>query len=541
MCRAERFETFQNKEANREIKALKVYCLNGRNGCTWSGEVNDVKSHVDNDCLFVDRPCPCNCGMTLKRQCIQSHLDKDCPRHCQYCGFTGRKVEIATQHKKNCSHYPLPCPNGCEVGVVPSVGMADHKKVCPLEIIACEYHEIGCHVRLPRQDLENHYNVEMACHLKLMNQALVTATQKLELKAQSMQKTQYEKLTNMLTSSDDKSHNKFHAVFTEMDIAKGERLNLKANLKQLEQQVNRSVELITIKLFTIVWILMGFFAIVLVCAVYTNVMLKESDKMLWRISLQQKNQLDANSVAPVILRMSNFTKKKNNKLHWYSNPFLICKGGHQMRLKVNAFGDGFYVKVALQLLKGPHDNELERSGHFPLKLLATVELLNQSRNHKHHLVPIMLDSISCSDCAERVKENPYPRGFTGSLISHSAIAKQGAHYLCQDQLFFRISIMEKDWMLYYYYYFMGYIELEPALLILITIMLFLGILFLRAWHDEQDKEYHHRLRFGYMCGTYGRNIPDNFHKFDTYFHIFMSFSFVILLCSPLVFFMTVFF
>ena len=530
MCRAERFETFQNKEANREIKALKVYCSNGRNGCTWSGEVNDVKSHVDNDCQFVDKPCPSNCGMILKRQCIQSHLAKDCPCHCQYCGFTGLKMEITTRHKKKCFNYPMPCPNGCKVGVVPNVGMVCHKKVCPLEIITCEYHEIGCNVRLPRRDLENHNNVEMAYHLKLMNQALMTATQKLSLKAQSIQQTLNDRITNMSTRSDDK----FHAIFG----AKGDRLKQKENLELLEQRVNRSVKLITIKLFTLMWILTGFIAVLLVYAVYTNVMLKEYDKMLWRISLQQK---DADShIAPVIVKMSNFTNIKNNKLHWYSIPFLTFEGGHQMRLKVNAFGDGFHVKVALQLLKGPHDSELERSGHFPLKLLATVELLNQSRNHNHSLVPIMLDSTSCSDCAERVKGNPYPRGFTGSLISHSAIIKQGTHYLHRDQLVFRISIMEKNWILYNYYYFMGYIELKSILWLLVSVMLLLGILFINIWHDKQDKEHDYRLRFGHCVSIYGRNILESFHRFDSYFNIFTTFLHVILLCILLVFCVTVF-
>ena len=526
MCRTERFETFQNKEANREIKALKVYCQNSRNGCTWSGEVNDVKSHVDNDCQFVDEPCPSNCGITLKRQCIQSHLDKDCPCHCQYCGFTGYKAEIATRHKKNCSQYPLPCSNGCEVGVVPSVGIADHKKVCPLEIITCEYHEIGCNIRLPRQDLESHNNTEMACHLKLMNRALVTATQKRSLKekAQSMQKkTQYEKLINMLTSSDDKSDNKFCAVFTEMRRAKDEQSKQEENLEQLEQQVNRSY------CHKTVYTNVDYYAALLI---YTSVilMLQESNKILWRLSLQEEG---TDGVALVIVKMSNFTNRKNNKEHWYSIPFFTFDSGHQMRLKVSPFGDGFYVKVALQLLKGPNDDELERTGHFPMKLLATVELLSQSRNYNHNLVPIMLDSISC---VERVKENPYPRGFTSSLISHSAITKQGSHYLHQDQLVFRVSIMERSLMSYYYYYFIGYIRWKPVLSPLAFIMPLFGMALFLGWHEKNDRGWRRRLQYGHSFGIYGGSIPESFYRFDMYFNSFTSFLFILMvLCVILIF------
>ena len=191
MCRAERFETFQNKEANREIKALHVYCMNERNGCIWSGEVNDVKRHVDTDCQFVDMPCPSKCGMILKRQCIQSHLAKDCPCYCQYCGFTGLKIEIFTNHKKKCAKYPLPCPNGCELGVVPSGGMATHRKVCPLELVQCNYHDVGCHDRIIRRELVNHYNQKMAEHLNLMKLKLATTMEELtksEKKLGSMEK-----------------------------------------------------------------------------------------------------------------------------------------------------------------------------------------------------------------------------------------------------------------------------------------------------------------------------------------------------------------
>ena len=326
----------------------------------------------------------------------------------------------------------------------------------------------------------------------------------------------------MLTNRDDK----LHAVFTEMHIAKDDRLKQKENLEQLEQQFNRSTELIPIKLFTVLWILIAFIAVLLVNAINTNVMLKESDRILWRMSLQE-NYLDAftdgHSVAPVIVKMSNFTKKRNNKKYWYSSPFLTFEGGHQMRLKVNAFGDGYHVKVALQLLKDPYDNELERRGDFPLKLLATVELLNQFINHNHILVPIMLDSISCSDCAQRVKGNPYPRGFSSPLISHSAIINQGAGYLHKDQLVFRVSIMEQNLVFhyYYYYYFMGYIHVErKSILYLSAFVVLFSMFFFMSWHEKRDKEWFHRLQYGHMFGIYGRYILESFHRFDAHFSIF---------------------
>ena len=76
MCRMEGFDSFTNKEADCKIKALHVYCVNEKKGCT-------TKSHFNSDCKFVDMYYPSRCGMMLKRhrQYIKSQLDKDCPCH----------------------------------------------------------------------------------------------------------------------------------------------------------------------------------------------------------------------------------------------------------------------------------------------------------------------------------------------------------------------------------------------------------------------------------------------------------------------------
>lgn len=106
-------------------------------------------------------------------------MAKDCPCHCQYCGFTGHKADITTKHKKNCSKYPLPCPNSCELGVVPSAGMAAHRKVCPLELVQCQYYTVGCYDMMVRRELENHYNQKMTEHLNLMSLKLNSTVEEL--------------------------------------------------------------------------------------------------------------------------------------------------------------------------------------------------------------------------------------------------------------------------------------------------------------------------------------------------------------------------
>ena len=384
--------------------------------------------------------------MMLKRQCIESHLAKECPCHCQYCGFTGRKIEIATRHKKQCSQYPLPCPNGCELGVVPTAGMFDHKKVCPLEIVSCEYHDMGCNVRIPRKDLEDHNTTEMAQHLKLMNQALVAMSQDLS-KAKSMQEVQYEDITNMLASSDDK----LCAAIAEIDASKVTQVKQDENLKELHENFDISAMIIIVVFLVFVIALIAY-------ATYTTIMLNKSDNHLWRLSLQQESCLDmcTDGEAPVIIKMTNFTEMKKNKEDWQSSPFLAFQNGYLMNLRVNAFGDGSHVMAALQLLKGPHDDELERNGFFPMQLLASVELLNQVKDYHHHLVPVMFEHHMM--CAKRVVWKTHFSNLNIPLISHSKMTNQDAIYLHNNQLHFRVSIIliKQEYftmILYYYYYY----------------------------------------------------------------------------------------
>ena len=40
-----------------------------------------------------------------------------------------------------------------------------HRKECPLEMIQCEYHNVGCEVRMACKDQEEHKNENMEEHL----------------------------------------------------------------------------------------------------------------------------------------------------------------------------------------------------------------------------------------------------------------------------------------------------------------------------------------------------------------------------------------
>ena len=75
-------------------------------------------------------------------------------------------------------------------------------------------------------------------------------------------------------------------------------------------------------------------------------------------------------MAPVIRVCSNYSEKlktiKRGKMVAIGEPFLVFKGGHQMVMTLcpSGYNDGesTNLSVHLQLMKGPHDDELEQAG-----------------------------------------------------------------------------------------------------------------------------------------------------------------------------------
>ncbi|XP_065901805.1 TNF receptor-associated factor family protein DDB_G0290965-like isoform X3 [Dysidea avara] len=79
---------------------------------------------------------------------------------CRICDYVSRDPRMR-DHVKQCPKYPLPCPNNCEVESVLREDMETHKKECPLEVIQCEYHNMGCEERMMRKNKRKHEEEHM--------------------------------------------------------------------------------------------------------------------------------------------------------------------------------------------------------------------------------------------------------------------------------------------------------------------------------------------------------------------------------------------
>ena len=106
----------------------------------------DMQKHRG-ECQLELIGCSNKCGEKLKRRCLATHIQTRClcrKVKCQYCQYPVEFKFIESQHKEECPKLPLLCPNKCKVDTVPREDMETHREECPLEMIQCEYHSVGC-------------------------------------------------------------------------------------------------------------------------------------------------------------------------------------------------------------------------------------------------------------------------------------------------------------------------------------------------------------------------------------------------------------
>ena len=191
-CREEKFNIYEQMKYQKRIGALRAYCSKKERGCGWSGTLEQLDTHLDPDqdnCQYVDTKCPLNCQETISKNKVEQHVAKECskrPHVCQHCGFKATYEEVVDTHLPECKYVPLQCPNRCGV-TCEREDMEDHMKMCRLEEIVCTFEGMGCSVKLPREDYENHAVQSIQEHLELTAAETVKTKQELQRKLQEQE------------------------------------------------------------------------------------------------------------------------------------------------------------------------------------------------------------------------------------------------------------------------------------------------------------------------------------------------------------------
>ena len=285
------------------------------------------------------------CGVQLNYNSMSKHkASVSCT--CKNCH---------SEEQCDCHTITLACPNKCGVDNIPQDDINEHKRNCPLEMVQCD----KCEEQIARKDMEQHNNDKGIQHLQVM----VTQTRE---EASRGIKITIKKFDDVILESDKSLNKKVHPV----------------------KRLSMLLVFITITILTTV----------LICStiIADNIVeLKSMQEDGLQYQLQLSGKIDGVSesietslkegildkplqvpefdASAVILRMPDFFQEIINKEPWESRPFFAFTGGYQMCLQVYVREQD--LSVYLNLMKGPHDDELQESGHWPLRGTFVIKLV----------------------------------------------------------------------------------------------------------------------------------------------------------------------
>ena len=152
----------------------------------------------------------------------------------------------------------------------------------------------------------------------------------------------------------------------------------------------------------------------------------------WIVKLEAMAALckSGDQTCPVVVNFKQFSKERKNQKVFFSDSFYTHDKGYKMCLHV----DPSNITVFLQLMKGPHDDELT----WPLKGKFEVKLFNQISDCEHH-------SVIYDDCNPAGRVTVVDTMVSGLEI-RNFISKEDLHkvtptcqYLKDNCVFFQIN------------------------------------------------------------------------------------------------------
>jgi len=129
------------------------------NGCDERTETQTVEEHLK-VCLLQPIPCVLFCTTSsILRKNLSDHVKYDCPEREVQCEFCQKNMKW-----KDCViHSVTCCPNQCGERMKDQ-SFEEHKKLCTLELIVCDF---GCK-GIRRMDFKKHLKESMEDHLLLL-------------------------------------------------------------------------------------------------------------------------------------------------------------------------------------------------------------------------------------------------------------------------------------------------------------------------------------------------------------------------------------
>ena len=448
-CDQNEFGTFFHAKYQRTILSLPVSCTMKDHGCTWSGELRQVESHISDNCDYIAVQCPNSCSQTVLKMDVETHLSNSCLFRkfvCPHCNFKGSFQDVTEKHYKVCLYYPLRCPNLCGVTCEREL-IEDHMKMCRLEVVHCAF---GCGVELVRDDQDTHMEQNTQKHLTLIaatTSCIKREQQKYELRLQEQQEAFESNLNKQLLAFESRlteQREEFGRKLSDLGEKfktcppryEGERnveeeaivheqpLRDDLRIEQLEKEFSDKYRLL-------------------------EEQLKKKDSQIESLKVQLQSQaehlrknvkfLHFHESLPSSIDFTNFRLVKSINSSMDSLPMYTHPGGYRFKLKIfpNGLneGKGSHVSVCVLGLKGDHDAELS----FPARFIVSLQLLNQ-RSDRDHYTKVIECATQASNreseqhssfvCVSREGNPTLGKAFTG--VVDAIFRAENAKYFVYD-------------------------------------------------------------------------------------------------------------
>ena len=428
-CNEADFTVFPDKRLKRSIYALNVYCCQRREGCEWEGELGELDRHLNLQpppekllvgCQFAEVDCT-YCVQPFQRRYVPTHQSDDCvkrPFTCQHCNtFEATFEEVTQNHWPVCPFFPLSCPNNCEL-VLQRQEVEHHmSQDCPLTLVQCDFHMVGCQIQLGRRNMPSHISENVTGHMSLLQAHMMAhpgenmATY-LWLMVGSIQKVIIE---------NEKIRIELHKSQEKLQETCDDLQNSKEIMADLEERV----------------------------ASQNNIIAAQSKELRTQQATLDQHQKTLENVTysgtlPFHFTITDFEKHKRASDVWHSPPFYTHTHGYKMCIKVWANGlmsrKETHVSVRGCLMQGDFDDGLQ----WPFQGAITVQLLNQLEDSNHHTYTFSFAGATDPTISSKVTSGKIARKGYGllSFISHTQLGlntERNCQFLKDNQLKFKVS------------------------------------------------------------------------------------------------------
>ena len=348
-CRHSPLAVCRNKGIDSIVKDLKVFCLNHKEGCPWTGHLCFEPEH-QNTCEFEVVSCIKGCGTDAQRRHMESHLQENCSLRemkCIFCELSVTAAELPT-HQESCLDYPVVCPHGCELTLLRKE-VEEHSTACPELLVPCPFADAGCNQCVKRKDLSSHIASSVVDHLLLVSVENASLRKELQTLKKDHAALNLEKMDMQL----------------ELRLMQARYDSLEHSVLKLQQQ---------------------------------------STETSWRSYLVHESS-NVSDRLPIVFKYEKFQEHFDWDLNCYTPKVYTRSGGYCLCLCLFLKGLNLefsgYMSVTVLALPGRYDDTLK----WPMEGSLKVEILNQLGDHSHYGKTLDLVKMP-KKYRERPKQDP---------------------------------------------------------------------------------------------------------------------------------------